>query len=500
MTKQVIFAYTILIVFGVALFTFLDFKNTSVPYDDAYSVFIIKSSYVDIGKITAKDVHPPLYYWGLKTFSNLFGDSIFALRLFSMFGILATLLLGCFPIRKFFGNSVGVIFIILMIIFPVTQYLATDIRMYSWTMFFVLACSLFAYKVYKEGRFVAWVSFLLTGICAAYMHNYGLLSILGIYVCLFVFFVKSEKRWQYVLLCGLLFSIAYLPWSFQLINQIQDVAGDYWIKPLTLNDLFLHIYYLYSPKEVWLPFADFTKTQMMIGLIAILLIQLVLTIKVLILQRKENDESGLLVIFSFFCFLFPVFIGAVISILFMPMLVTRYMTCSFGLFALSLSFVLAKAMEYPMYKKLSYLFLALLFIDGGMRLYSGLNYYSQTENAYEQIRQFSKCEDREKQLFVINDFSYHVMPRLQIIVPNNKYAVLRNLGNSENFAPFLFDEIQLENIKNNNFILVHQQREAIQSDFRAFQAEIQKSFIAIDSLCASDIILYKMRAKDIGFP
>lgn len=91
-----------------------------MPYDDAYSVFMLKSSYTDIAKITAEDVHPPLYYWGLKAFSSIFGDTIFSLRLFSALGIFATFLLGYFPIRKLFGDRVALIFISLLIMFPVT--------------------------------------------------------------------------------------------------------------------------------------------------------------------------------------------------------------------------------------------------------------------------------------------------------------------------------------------------------------------------------------------
>lgn len=479
------FIYGLLVLLGVGLFTFLDFRNTAIPYDDAYSVFMIKSSYADIAGITAKDVHPPLYYWGLKTFSYLSGDSMFALRLFSMSGILASLLLGCFPIRKLFGDKVAIFFIVLLIIFPVSQYLATDIRMYSWTMFFVLACALYGYKVYKEGKLQNWTIFLLTGICAAYMHNYGLLSVLGIYIALLVALTVSRKKWLPLLYCGLAFTLLYLPWLLQLLHQVQDVSADYWIKPLTWNDLFLHIYYFYSPKDIWLPFTDFSKSQMMFGLIVIMLIQLVLTYKVLTDGYKQRNIYVFGAIISFLVFIFPVLLGAVVSLLGTPILVTRYMTCSFGLFVLSLAFILAKACEYPSYRKLSCVFLCLLLIDGGARFYSGLKYYNQTEKAYNDIRRFI---DNGNQVLV-NDFSYHVLPRLQILAPDNEYYVLVR-DKKEDFEPFRLKEINSTNFT--NFILVHQEREAIQSDFREYWQEIQNDFVVTDSLHASDIYLYKI--------
>jgi hypothetical protein len=154
---------------------------------------------------------------------------------------------------------------------------------------------------------------------------------------------------------------------------MQGITEGYWIQPLTLNDLFLHIYYFYSPKEIWLPFTDFSKNQMIVGLVVILAVQLALSLKVLATGRKDRNLFAVGAFIAFISFLFPVLVGAVISVLFVPVLVTRYMTCSFGLFALSLAFILARATEYPLYKKLSGLFLVLLLITGGIRLYSGLN-------------------------------------------------------------------------------------------------------------------------------
>lgn len=486
------FVYVFLLAFAGCLFLYLDFQNTSVPYDDAYSVFMIKASYSDIAAITASDVHPPLYYWGLKAFSQLFGDNLFTLRIFSTLGIFAILLLGCFPIREMFGDKVAILFLILIIIFPVTQYLVSDIRMYSWTMFFVLACALSACKVFEKGNIRDWTIFFLTGICAAYLHNYGLLSILGVYLILLVSLIAKKKNLIKLLTCGLLFTIAYSPWLFQLIGQIKDVSDEYWIKPLNVNDLFLHIYYFYSPKEVWLPFTDFTKPQMMIGLIFLMTIQLILTLKVII-SLGWKDGSVRMGILSFSAFLFPILVGASISVFYMPILVTRYMTCSFGLLVLSMALILAKGNELPVCRKLLCIFLFLLFIDGGIRLYSNIKYYKKMEIANQDIREFTENGDT----FLVNDFSFHVMPRIELIAPGHNYYVLESGKNKEPFAPFAFNIVEDEAVLDDEFILVHQEREAIQSDFEIYKMLLKERYIVADSLHASDIYLYRMKKLDI---
>lgn len=485
--------YISLLIFGVSMFTYLDFKDTSILYDDVYSVFMAKATYADIVDTTASDVHPPLYYWGLKAFSTVFGDSLFTLRLFSALGVISVLLLGCFPIRHLFGDKVAILFILLIIIFPVTQYLATDIRMYSWTMFFVLACALSAYRIFEKGRPCYWVLFFVTGLCAAYLHNYGLLSIFGIYILLLFFLIRAKKRWICLIICGLLFFVAYLPWLIRLFTQIGAVSADYWIKPLGLNDLFLHIYYFYSPKEVWLPFTHFSKGQMMTGLIILMIIQLALTVKVLSSGALKKDRVLRLAMLSFIAFLIPIVIGVVISVTFLPILVTRYMTCSFGLFVLSLAFVLARAAEYAKFRQLSYLFLIFLFIDGGVRFYSGMNYYNQTESAYRRIRDFVKAGGSRNTIFVVNDFSYHAMPRLQLIAPDNKCVVLVTDGKREDFRPFRFEEMKAESLVKEEFVLVHQDRKAVQEDFRRYRQLLNSRYMAIDSLHATDIHLYRMK-------
>lgn len=492
MKGRTIFIYASLILFSLALFAYLDYRNATVLYDDVYSVFLSKASYSGIWGITASDVHPPLYYWALKAFTSIFGDSLVTFRCFSALGLLATMLLGCFPIRRLFGDRVAVSFIVLLIIFPVSQYLATEIRMYSWTMFFVLASALSAYQVYKDNKWPDWLLFFFFGICAAYSHNYGLLSIFGIYLILSVSLFRSKGQWKRILLCGMLFSLAYLPWLIQLISQMEMVSEEYWIKPLTLNDLFLHIYYFYSPKEVWLPFTDFSKTQMIVCLILIMSVQLFLTLAVIISGYKRKDKSIWYIILAFTAFLIPVTVGAIVSVSCFPVLVTRYMTCSFGLFVLGTAMVLAKS--YDKYKWPAVLFFLLLLADGGVRFFSGLKYYNQTDAAYQDIRAFTDKDKHDSVTFVVNDFSYHIMPRLQLIIPGNEYQVLMTDSTAIDFRPFTFD--MTNTLPDKEFILVHQDREVIQDSFYRFKQTLGPQYIIVDSLHATDIYLYRLSLKE----
>lgn len=487
--------YVFLLIFGTGLFAYLDLKDVTMLYDDAYSIFMAKASYSEIISITSSDVHPPLYYILLKIFTSVFSDSLFSFRFFSTLGVIATLLLGCFPIRKILGDRIAVIFILLILFFPVSQYLATEIRMYSWTMFFVLLCGIYAYRVFSEGQISVWGIFLLSGICAAYLHNYGLLSVLGIYLILLISFIKQKKKWHQVLICGILFGLAYLPWLIRLIGQIENISTDYWIEPLTLNDLFLHIYYFYSPKEVWLPFADFSKVQMMVGLIVLMAVQLIITITVIYKGYRYKDKTLYLAIIALLAFLFPIIVGAIISVAYFPILVPRYMTCSFALYTLSMALIVDRAFIYLKHKWLIYAFAALMIVDGMIRYSSNLKYYHQTEIAYNQIHEFV----RNGEQLVANDFSYHIMPRLQLIVPNNTFYILDSDSVNNNYEPFKFDGIVDRENLGDKFILVHNDRKAIQDEFQAFKASLAGKYRIIDSLQTSEIYLYRIERMEFPF-
>lgn len=75
--------YIILFISGTCFYIFLT-AGKSIWADEAYTFAMIEHSFSEIWSITAADVHPPLYYFLLKIFSNIFGYSFLATRTFSI--------------------------------------------------------------------------------------------------------------------------------------------------------------------------------------------------------------------------------------------------------------------------------------------------------------------------------------------------------------------------------------------------------------------------------
>lgn len=91
--RSSLFWFMLLAVLGAAgYFRFHDLSERSLWFDEAFSWRMIQLPWSEIPAATANDTHPPLYYFLLKIWSGVFGDSLFALRsLSAILGIVTVL-------------------------------------------------------------------------------------------------------------------------------------------------------------------------------------------------------------------------------------------------------------------------------------------------------------------------------------------------------------------------------------------------------------------------
>lgn len=122
-----------------------------ISYDEAYSMCLIRHSFPDLIRITAADVHPPLYYLLLKIWMLPFGESIFAARIFSLIIHTAFISLGPLMVRKIFSPKAGLLFTFFAVTLPACQsYLYSEIRMYGLAALLVTICALSAYSTVSK--------------------------------------------------------------------------------------------------------------------------------------------------------------------------------------------------------------------------------------------------------------------------------------------------------------------------------------------------------------
>lgn len=309
--------------------------NQSTWLDETFTLKLIEKSYLDVVKITAMDVHPPLYYLMLKFFLFIFRlpyTTVVLSKIFSLIPLYLLVMVSATYVRKRFGEISSALFTLSIISMNTILYYGIEIRMYSWAMFFVTTAYLFLYDIIQKNDYKSWIGFVFFSLCAAYTQYYALIAISLAYIFLFIncFITKKWKNW---LIGSTITVIAYLPWLFILINQFEVVSGDYWIPPLNQATILSYFtYFLFISKN---------SIYNLIYLILIIIFVILATIKGY--KDKKFLSWSLIGIFMPF---YLIFIGTVVSLLIQPLFVERYIIVTLGVFYLGLSSLFGKNLPF----------------------------------------------------------------------------------------------------------------------------------------------------------
>jgi mannosyltransferase len=237
MKKLILF----LILVGSAILRF--YNNTAIAlwHDEAFSALYIKYSWGEMLDRIVLDVHPPLYYYVLRLWSYIFGDSLMSLRGLSiLFGVL-TVWAGYIFIKKAFNNqNLALLAAFFLAINPFQIQYALEARMYTLGTFLVMFSSWLLLRALESRRKRDWLYFGIAAAASFYTHYYLLFSVAaqGLYA-LYVIFKRGDWRGNFrdnqlinLLLAGAAAVVLYLPWLPALMEQLTRVQGGYWIEPM----------------------------------------------------------------------------------------------------------------------------------------------------------------------------------------------------------------------------------------------------------------------------
>ncbi len=125
----------------------LCFSN-DIWYDELFTVGLAEHSYAELVRLTAADVHPPLYYCIVKLFSDLCkliipgAGTVIPAKIVSVMPYFILLLYAAVFIRKRFGMFVGGLFLFCVTAMPQLPAYTVEVRMYGWALLFVTAAFL----------------------------------------------------------------------------------------------------------------------------------------------------------------------------------------------------------------------------------------------------------------------------------------------------------------------------------------------------------------------
>ncbi len=305
-----------LLIFAAAtVFYLFKLRLSDFWSDEIYTKSMLEGSFSDFYSKFKNDLHPPLYYLGLRIFTTLFGLNIFTLRFFSVLGVLSTLLLGYFAGQRIFGKLGALYFCLMLISIPMLAAYSHQARMYTWAAFSITGVFIYSYLFLKTGKNRDLVLLFLFTVTAMYIHYYSLAAafVANIFVLLNLLFTKN-KKWLPHLLSMLVAILLFLPWLFMFVVQIKKVQHAFWAPEVSFS-------VVYSCLAI--PFTEQFWTSNFSNILSILMYSLIL-IALILSFTKVLSEYRLVLWLSVSIFLGTLFVVTIISLFSQPILSTRY--------------------------------------------------------------------------------------------------------------------------------------------------------------------------------
>lgn len=236
----------LLLAFALRMF---NLGNLLMWGDEGFSVF---SSNRDLLTITLDtttiDPHPPLYYFLLHFYFQIFGRTELAIRFFSVFFGTATIALVWLLGKQMFGARAGVVAAFITAMSPFAVHYSQEVRMYALAMFLVALGLYFFVRLWQadterlRGGVAAnsfardWLGYIIAMFLALYTLYHTAFIFLAVGLGVLPLFKTRRTfvvRW-FTISFGIV--AAFLPWlAFRYVSAftgIKDVAGE--TQPLDL--------------------------------------------------------------------------------------------------------------------------------------------------------------------------------------------------------------------------------------------------------------------------
>ena len=208
----------------------------SVWFDESYGAYLTRFSFADIWNLTALDVHPPLYYFLLKIWSNIFGYTDFAMRFMSVFfGAIAIVFAWAWLKRKF-GLKLATIASIFIVTSPMLIRYGQEMRMYTLAAAIVFAATFTLQLAIDTNKRRFWV--IYGGLLSLGMWTHYFTALIWIAQLAYLVYRYRKKIFQKnIMLSYGLAVVLFLPWIPFFLSQTSTVQRGFWVSTPNANTI-----------------------------------------------------------------------------------------------------------------------------------------------------------------------------------------------------------------------------------------------------------------------
>ncbi len=340
-----------MVMLGVSVFLCF---SSDIWYDELFTMGLAGQPLGELISITARDVHPPLYYMIVRLFLMIGGvffgsmNQVAAAKLVSVLPFLLCMIYSLTKVKKHFGMLSAGVFFFLLFAMPQMAGYTVEVRMYSYALFFILAGMLHAYELTDDAadgrkKTGGWLGVTIYALAACYTHYFACVAACMIYGYLLADALirhRVKKIIKPFLISGLICGAGYLPWLITVVTaQVAAVKANYWIMPLSIRTLGGCVKFLFCP----------ALGNEMLGSAAAVLLFVLYGAAFLSFCRhsfksgqEKERRTALFCIGCIGTLAGIVVFGFAASILIRPVFVYRYMLPAMGAFWLAFSIIVSK--------------------------------------------------------------------------------------------------------------------------------------------------------------
>lgn len=319
------YSYIIIVLYAIALFSLNAIRifDNNFWGDEAFTIRLAQTDFWSMIKLTAEDVHPPLYYLIVQIMCKIFGYRGEIYHLSALIPYMIILIIALIRIPKRFNIQTSIIFITFASLLSTAVNFNVEARMYTWGGLFVILSFLELYEILIDNQKRDYVFFILASLAAAYTHYYCLISVAFFYLVLIILAcVKRNEYLKKVTIACILTIIGYLPWLFVLLETFDRVSEDYWMEDIPLFRYCVG--YLFDSK-----FKYVFCVIMIISCMAIIVKEVYFIKRIETLNKKDSLNEHMVRIIWLSAAFISIFgtmaVGIGVSIVLRPVFIPRYL-------------------------------------------------------------------------------------------------------------------------------------------------------------------------------
>lgn len=415
-----------LVLVFAAIIRFIGISKSSFWHDEGYTMMMAPLPLAEIWVRTGLDVHPPLYYFTLHFWMQLFGTSELAVRSLSLVLMLGVIVFGFLLVRRLFDSRSARLSAVFLAIAPFLVRYSQEARMYGMLTFFAM---LSTYLLVRSLQTKSWRDWTLYGLAIAgglYTYYYVVFIILFHWAYMLFLAVYPRlsresitstilsKQWIFA---NALAVIIWLPWVPTAYEQLTTVQAPPWISKATIDTIPSTLAYLMIYNNMADPYAGVPlkplRTFAILGLIAATL--------AFMWQRRRNLQPVMLMVL--FMAMTPILVW-LMSFGEHPKYVDRYFVFAAAAFYAFLGILFTQAKPWANHRKTRIISIAIALI-----VFS-IGVYSVNDTNTHSMRQLVKAIDEQGHpkdpriagnFYTFFDFRYYNLHNgnTQVYVPHN---------------------------------------------------------------------------------